>query len=150
MRKKGAAIVGGFVVAASDHLAVHPTKQIQEHSDAGAWDISVTSRNDEDVRFRFTCRLQFFTFFLQGSLDIMVQCSGDQGQGSVSFIVNNVFYDAFFLKAIGKSCECVEFPCNNDVTVLNGACDNGWCTHPNESGRYHVRICYFYWQFSLK
>jgi hypothetical protein len=31
----------------------------------------------------------------------MVQRTGKQGQGTVSFVQNNVFYDAFFLKAIG-------------------------------------------------
>ncbi|KAH7890039.1 hypothetical protein F5I97DRAFT_1999340 [Phlebopus sp. FC_14] len=50
-----------------------------------------------------------------GTLDIVVQRTGSQGQGTVSFIQNNFYYDAFFLKAI----------------VLNGACDNGWCSTPN-------------------
>ncbi|KIM87422.1 hypothetical protein PILCRDRAFT_276328 [Piloderma croceum F 1598] len=56
-----------------------------------------------------------------GTLDIMVQRTGDGGQGKVLFVQNNFYYDAFFLKAI----------------VLNGACDNGWCTIPNSSARYH-------------
>ena len=32
----------------------------------------------------------------------MVQRTGDQGQGNIIFIQNNFYYDAFFLKAIGK------------------------------------------------
>jgi len=56
-----------------------------------------------------------------GTLDMMVQRTGDGGQGKVLFVQNNFYYDAFFLKAI----------------VLNGACDNGWCTTPNSSERYH-------------
>ncbi|KIJ94536.1 hypothetical protein K443DRAFT_683654 [Laccaria amethystina LaAM-08-1] len=56
-----------------------------------------------------------------GTLDIMVQRTGDAGQGHVLFIQNNFYYDAFFLKAI----------------VLNGACNNGWCYSLNSSERYH-------------
>ncbi|OBZ75437.1 T-cell immunomodulatory protein [Grifola frondosa] len=56
-----------------------------------------------------------------GSLDIMVQRTGEQGQGSVLFVQNNFYYDAFFLKAI----------------VLNGACGSGLCTGVNGSGKYH-------------
>ncbi|KAF8352219.1 hypothetical protein F5887DRAFT_874393 [Amanita rubescens] len=50
-----------------------------------------------------------------GSLDILVQRSGATGQGKISFIQNNIYYDAFFLKAI----------------VLNGACNSGWCDGDN-------------------
>ncbi|KAJ2926340.1 hypothetical protein H1R20_g10751, partial [Candolleomyces eurysporus] len=56
-----------------------------------------------------------------GTLDIMVQRTGDAGQGNVVFIQNNFYYDAFFLKAI----------------VLNGACDNVWCYSPNGTEKYH-------------
>ncbi|EJD06255.1 uncharacterized protein FOMMEDRAFT_139451, partial [Fomitiporia mediterranea MF3/22] len=56
-----------------------------------------------------------------GTLDILVQRTGEQGQGPFLFVQNNFFFDAFFLKAI----------------VLNGACDNGWCSGRNGSGRYH-------------
>ncbi|KAG6899532.1 hypothetical protein C0993_009348 [Termitomyces sp. T159_Od127] len=56
-----------------------------------------------------------------GTLDIMVQRTGDAGHGNIIFVQNNYYYDAFFLKAI----------------VLNGACDNGWCYSPNGSERYH-------------
>ncbi|KAG5636137.1 hypothetical protein H0H81_009019, partial [Sphagnurus paluster] len=56
-----------------------------------------------------------------GTLDIMVQMTGESGRGNFLFIQNNFYYDAFFLKAI----------------VLNGACDNGWCYAPNSSERYH-------------
>jgi integrin alpha FG-GAP repeat containing protein 1 len=44
----------------------------------------------------------------QGSLDILVQRSGATGQGKISFIQNNIYYDAFFLKAIGL----LTFICN--------------------------------------
>ncbi|THH31537.1 hypothetical protein EUX98_g2653 [Antrodiella citrinella] len=56
-----------------------------------------------------------------GTLDIMVQRTGSQGQGKVSFIQNNFYYDAFFLKAV----------------VLNGACGSGLCATPNSSDKYH-------------
>lgn len=56
-----------------------------------------------------------------GTLDIMVQRTGKQGQGKISFLQNNFYYDAFFLKAI----------------VLNGACENGWCASPNGSTKFH-------------
>jgi len=39
----------------------------------------------------------------QGTLDVMVQRTGEQGQGNVCFVQNNFYYDAFFLKAIGNS-----------------------------------------------
>jgi len=59
-----------------------------------------------------------------GTLDIIVQRTGkqaDSGGVKVTFIQNNFFHDAFFLKAI----------------VLNGAC-NGLCTPSNSSlPRYH-------------
>jgi len=48
-----------------------------------------------------------------GTLDIMVQRTGDQGEGNILFVQNNFYYDAFFLKAI----------------VLNGACGGGLCTN---------------------
>ncbi|KAH9961067.1 hypothetical protein BC827DRAFT_354011 [Russula dissimulans] len=51
-----------------------------------------------------------------GTLDVMVQRTGDQGAGRVLFIQNNFYYDAFFMKAI----------------LLNGACSSGWC-HPDNS-----------------
>ncbi|KAK2460674.1 hypothetical protein APHAL10511_007144 [Amanita phalloides] len=55
-----------------------------------------------------------------GSLDLLVQRAGDTGQGKISFIQNNMYYDAFFLKAI----------------VLNGACDSGWCDGDNGTKPY--------------
>ncbi|KLO15303.1 hypothetical protein SCHPADRAFT_914476 [Schizopora paradoxa] len=64
--------------------------------------------------------VSFFDVDEDGTLDIMVQRTGEQGQGNIFFIQNNFFYDAFFLKAI----------------VLNGACNNGWCVRPN-STKYH-------------
>jgi len=56
-----------------------------------------------------------------GTLDIMIQRTGEAGHGKVSFVQNNFYYDAFFLKAI----------------VLNGACNSGWCYTPNGTQRYH-------------
>ncbi|KAG8970871.1 hypothetical protein FRC03_000089 [Tulasnella sp. 419] len=58
-----------------------------------------------------------------GTLDILVQRTGKQEDAGtkVTFIQNNFFHDAFFLKAI----------------VLNGAC-SGWCYPANGSEpRYH-------------
>ncbi|KAI1783408.1 integrin alpha N-terminal domain-containing protein [Ganoderma leucocontextum] len=56
-----------------------------------------------------------------GTLDIMVQRTGEQGQGNVLFVQNNFYYDAFFLKAI----------------VLNGACGSGTCPASNGVNKYH-------------
>ncbi|KAL4065217.1 hypothetical protein J3A83DRAFT_4360504 [Scleroderma citrinum] len=61
-----------------------------------------------------------------GTLDILVQRTGTQGEGTISFIQNNFYYDAFFLKAI----------------VLNGACNNGWCSSPNGSSYLPVDVSY--------
>jgi integrin alpha FG-GAP repeat containing protein 1 len=33
----------------------------------------------------------------------MIQRTGEAGHGKVSFVQNNFYYDAFFLKAIGLS-----------------------------------------------
>jgi hypothetical protein len=38
-----------------------------------------------------------------GTLDIMVRRTGDQGAGRVLFVQNNFDYDAFFMKAIGAA-----------------------------------------------
>ncbi|RDB23975.1 T-cell immunomodulatory protein [Hypsizygus marmoreus] len=65
--------------------------------------------------------LSFLDMDEDGTLDIMVQRTGKGGRGHTTFVQNNFYYDAFFLKAI----------------VLNGACDNGWCYSPNSSERYH-------------
>jgi integrin alpha FG-GAP repeat containing protein 1 len=35
-----------------------------------------------------------------GTLDVMVQRTGAQGEGRVLFVQNNIYYDAFFMKAI--------------------------------------------------
>ncbi|KAH8995858.1 hypothetical protein EDB86DRAFT_2920938 [Lactarius hatsudake] len=52
-----------------------------------------------------------------GTLDVMVQRTGEQGAGRVLFVQNNFYYDAFFMKAI----------------LLNGACSSGWCVPENGS-----------------
>ncbi|CDO68919.1 hypothetical protein BN946_scf185000.g62 [Trametes cinnabarina] len=56
-----------------------------------------------------------------GTLDMMVQRTGNQGQGNILFIQNNFYYDAFFLKAI----------------VLNGACGSGTCPAADGGKKYH-------------
>jgi hypothetical protein len=38
-----------------------------------------------------------------GTLDVMVRRTGDQGAGRVLFVQNNFDYDAFFMKAIGTA-----------------------------------------------
>ncbi|KIK98838.1 hypothetical protein PAXRUDRAFT_632706 [Paxillus rubicundulus Ve08.2h10] len=68
----------------------------------------------------------FFDMDEDGTLDIVIQRTGGQGQGTVSFIQNNFYYDAFFLKAV----------------VLNGACNNGWCTTPNGSSYLPFGVSY--------
>jgi integrin alpha FG-GAP repeat containing protein 1 len=76
---------------------------------------------------------------VQGSLDVMVQRSGEQGQGKVTFIQNNFYHDAFFLKAQGESAK-LDGRINGQVTdsaVLNGACD-GDCQPTSGGGKYKV------------
>ena len=69
---------------------------------------------DEDVSFASLCCLALTSKrLLQGTLDIMVQRTGEQGQGNVLFVQNNFYYDAFFLKAIGKSSMSRLFPFAN-------------------------------------
>lgn len=79
---------------------------------------------------------------IKGTLDIMVQRTGEQGEGNILFIQNNFYYDAFFLKAIGEfsfhSIECV-CPDTSWHEVLNGACGGGMCKSINGSGTYQVR-----------
>jgi integrin alpha FG-GAP repeat containing protein 1 len=62
---------------------------------------------DEDVRtFLYPC-LYILMITFQGTLDVMIQRTGKQGMGTVTFIQNNFYYDAFFLKAIGS----ISSPC---------------------------------------
>ncbi|TFY59525.1 hypothetical protein EVJ58_g5711 [Rhodofomes roseus] len=63
----------------------------------------------------------FFDMDEDGSLDIMIQRTGTQGEGHILFVQNNFYYDAFFLKAI----------------VLNGACGSSICRDANTSAQYH-------------
>jgi integrin alpha FG-GAP repeat containing protein 1 len=94
---------------------------------------------DEDVGFASLYRPTLISERLtQGTLDIMVQRTGEQGQGNVWFVQNNFYYDAFFLKAIGES--SINRPClSTDISppVLNGGCPGGWCYTANGS-RFHV------------
>lgn len=56
---------------------------------------------DEDVSVTTEVVSIFLRHHAQGTLDIMIQRTGEQGQGPILFVQNNFFYDAFFLKAIG-------------------------------------------------
>ena len=58
---------------------------------------------DEDVS-DIHCLCRVILTLNKGTLDILVQRSGDAGEGHYLFVHNNFYYDAFFLKAIGKYC----------------------------------------------
>lgn len=54
------------------------------------------------VIFLISCLCWSIThWYQQGTLDIAVQRTGAQKRGTVTFIQNNFYYDAFFLNAIG-------------------------------------------------
>jgi len=57
---------------------------------------------DDDVRELLMVLYETETDYMQGTLDIIVQRTGGQKQGSVLFVQNNFYYDAFFLNAIGE------------------------------------------------
>ena len=42
----------------------------------------------------------------EGTLDIMIQRSGEQDQGTMTFVKNNFYHDAFFLRAQGELARC--------------------------------------------
>lgn len=42
-------------------------------------------------------------FSPKGSLDILVQRTGKQTKDRVTYVQNNYYHDAFFLKTLGKS-----------------------------------------------
>jgi integrin alpha FG-GAP repeat containing protein 1 len=68
----------------------------------------------------------------------MIQRSGQAGEGTILFVQNNFYYDAFFLKALGEFFRVVLTWLIVVIrSVLNGACDNGWCYNQNNSVRYH-------------
>jgi len=69
----------------------------------------------------------------------MVQRTGQAGEGTILFVQNNFYYDAFFLKALGEFfLSLVSCPIwVHHLLVLNGACDSGWCYTKNNSARYH-------------
>jgi integrin alpha FG-GAP repeat containing protein 1 len=84
-----------------------------------------------------------------GTLDMMVQRTGEQGAGRVLFVQNNFYYDAFFMKAIrtqGFSLYILlsvlsDLLASRMGAVLNGACSSGWCQPENDSlPRYPVRF----------
>ena len=76
-----------------------------------------------------------------GTLDVMVQRTGEQGAGRILFVQNNFYYDAFFMKAIRTGTFLSDFPSHLTPlisapcvdTVLNGACSSGWCQPENSS-----------------
>jgi integrin alpha FG-GAP repeat containing protein 1 len=75
-----------------------------------------------------------------GSLDVLVQRTGKDGKGTLTFVQNNFYHDAFFLKAIGKTAWSLSDRDDQlPLTVLNSPCPGGWCTAPNGS-TYHVCI----------
>jgi len=57
---------------------------------------------DADVRVFLMVLYETDTDCMQGTLGILVQRTGGQKQGSVLFVQNNFYYDAFFLNAIGE------------------------------------------------
>jgi hypothetical protein len=56
---------------------------------------------------------------MQGTLDIMVQRTGEQGEGNILFVQNNFYYDAFFMKAIRAYLDCITWP--TPMTVRGSA-----------------------------
>jgi len=96
---------------------------------------------DEDVhRFSFLLICIELTTDHQGTLDMMVQRTGESGAGKVLFVQNNFYYDAFFLKAIGMSIftySRYDGLIIRNLSVLNGACNNGWC-YAEDGTKYHV------------
>jgi integrin alpha FG-GAP repeat containing protein 1 len=57
---------------------------------------------DEDVSDQLSRPSAILPGLMQGTLDIMVQRSGEAGAGNIFFVQNNFYYDAFFLRAIGQ------------------------------------------------
>jgi len=57
---------------------------------------------NEDVRVLLMVLYETETDCMEGTLDIVVQRTGGQKQGSVLFVQSNFYYDAFFLNAIGE------------------------------------------------
>lgn len=84
----------------------------------------------------------------KGTLDIIVQRNGQQKQGSVLFVQNNFYYDAFFLNAIGEGKHFFMTAVLIPRSVLNGACNNGWCTDSNGS-TYSVSVSLISWGTAL-
>jgi hypothetical protein len=84
-----------------------------------------------------------------GTLDVMVQRTGEQGAGRVLFVQNNFYYDAFFMKAIRTQRFSLyillsvlsDLLASQMGAVLNGACSSGWCQPENDSlPRYPVHF----------
>jgi integrin alpha FG-GAP repeat containing protein 1 len=68
-----------------------------------------------------------------GTLDVLVQRTGKDGQGKLAFVQNNFYHDAFFLKAIGETMDMGALKISADMgsSVLNHACPSGRCVAPN-------------------
>lgn len=130
-----------------DDLA--PSKAVK--SDAGVGGrgfVIASSGGDASVlaTFRDARSVSFLDLDEDGTLDILIQRSGTgtggKGIGNgqkINFVQNNVFHDAFFMKAIGAY-SSPRATCSYKNTVLNGAC-GGMCTPKDpHQGAYHVSL----------
>lgn len=98
---------------------------------------------DEDVRSSSCYSSSHHSLSMQGTLDILVQRTGNDKQGTITFIQNNFYYDAFFLKAIGKPPPRQITPVfrhSPNSPVLNGACNNGECSVEEGENTYTYRV----------
>jgi integrin alpha FG-GAP repeat containing protein 1 len=86
-----------------------------------------------------------------GTLDVVVQRTGEQGAGRILFVQNNFYYDAFFMKAIRMVVFLSDVPSHLTPlisapwidTVLNGACSSGWC-QPESSSLPHYPVSFLF------
>jgi integrin alpha FG-GAP repeat containing protein 1 len=71
----------------------------------------------------------------------MIERSGKQDQGRITFIKNGAFRDAFFLKALGKPSfpRSLRYPDTIAFcTVLDGACQGDMCVSTSDGTLYSV------------
>ena len=73
----------------------------------------------------------------QGTLDILVQRSGSQDGPMTTFIQNNFYQDAFFLKAQREPQNAQAWRSTDDRPVLNGACEKD-CEPTAKGKKYSV------------
>lgn len=64
-----------------------------------------------------------------GTLDVMVQRTGQQGAGRLLFVQNNFYYDAFFMKAIRPSLfhTSVTYIISDLFFLSCVVCSTEWC-----------------------